>query len=113
MKKGILSLGLYLGLIVLFFSSHPVEAQTIQYENQVIEQIDVELGGGESTANFDTQAILSRIKTRQGDLFSHTDFDTDLKTLARNLTTSFLDWNPSGVKCILLSRYGQNRRYER
>lgn len=84
MKKGILTLGLYLGLLLVLFFSPVLEGQTIHYENLVIEDITIELGGGESTANFDTEAILSRIKTHKGDLFSHTDFDADLKTLARD-----------------------------
>ncbi len=82
MKRGLLlSLSIYFVFLLLFPCL--AIAQTVQYENQEIEQIDVELEGGASLANFDTQAILSRMKTRKGDFFSHTDFDADLKTLAK------------------------------
>jgi len=58
-------------------------AQTMHYENQVIEKIDIVIENLPSGTNFDVNAVLSRIKTRQGDVFSHIDFDNDLKTLAK------------------------------
>lgn len=69
-------------ILLLLLTWFGVEAQSIHYENQVIEKIEIvveNLCGG----SFDTASILSRIKTRQGDMFSHVDFDNDLKTLAK------------------------------
>lgn len=60
-----------------------LQGQTIQYENQVIDKIEVEVQNLPAGSNFDMKAVLSRIKTKQGDIFSHTDFDNDLKTLAK------------------------------
>src|SRR5262249_51948182 len=37
-----------------------------------------------SGANFDIEAVLARIKTRAGEMFSHAIFDNDLKTLAQD-----------------------------
>lgn len=56
----------------------------IQYENQPIEKVEVEVEHLPSSANFDRMSVLSRIKTHEGNLFSHTDFDNDLKTLAKD-----------------------------
>jgi outer membrane protein insertion porin family len=83
MIKKSLFCNVMLALLVLCFHWVNLEAQAIQYENQVIEKIDVEVQNLPSGANFDTKAVLSRIKTRQGDMFSHTDFDNDLKILAK------------------------------
>src|SRR3984957_9876322 len=70
-------------LALFFFAAHSLQAQVIQYENQVIEKIEVEVENVPSDSNFDKQAVLSRIKTQQGVLFSHADFDADLKNLAK------------------------------
>lgn len=59
-------------------------AQTMHYENQVIEKLDVVVEQLPSGADCDRAAILARIKTRAGDVFSHATFDSDLKTLARD-----------------------------
>ena len=61
-----------------------VNAQSVHFENQVIEQLDVVIENQPEGSCAEVQAILSRIKTRQGEHFSHLDFDNDLKTLARD-----------------------------
>lgn len=58
--------------------------QTFQYENQVIEKIDIEIVNLPAGSSFDVTAVTSKIKTRKGDLFSQNEFDNDLKTLAKD-----------------------------
>lgn len=60
-----------------FFS---LGAQTVTHENQIIGNIEIV---NETPAPLDTVAILAKMKTKQGDLFSHADFDNDLKALAQ------------------------------
>lgn len=74
---------LLLTFVVICLHWAALEGQSIQYENQVIEKIDVVVENLPSGSNFDCKAVLSRIKTHKGDMFSHTDFDNDLKTLAK------------------------------
>jgi len=62
----------------------PVAGQTISFENQLIEQIDISIATEDSDTPQDTGHILSRMKTREGDIFSQTDFDSDLKTLIQD-----------------------------
>src|SRR5271155_5648400 len=57
-------------------------AQATQYENQLIEKIEVVVENLPETANFDTNAVLKRIKTKAGEFFSQHEFDNDLKALA-------------------------------
>lgn len=56
----------------------------MHYENQIIEKIDLVVERLPSGADFDQAAVLARIKTRAGDMFSHATFDSDLKTLAQD-----------------------------
>lgn len=69
-------------LIAIAFASNTLYAQSLQYENQVIESIEVKAQG--PCEGFDESVILSRIKTRKGDIFSQVDFDNDLKTLSQD-----------------------------
>lgn len=71
-------------ILFLLAVSTAVNAQGVHFENQVIEQLDVIIENQPDGASGEVQAILSRMKTRQGDHFSHLDFDNDLKTLARD-----------------------------
>lgn len=59
-------------------------AQSLQYENLMIEKIDIEAVALAPGAPFDPNSVLARIKTRQGDVFSQNDFDNDLKNLAND-----------------------------
>ena len=60
-----------------------MNAQNVHFENQVIEKLDIVIENLPEGTCGDIPAILSKIKTREGDHFSHLDFDNDLKTLAR------------------------------
>jgi len=56
----------------------------VQYENQIIDEINVEVVNLSSDSNFDTDSVRARIKSKLGNPFSQMDFDNDLKTLARD-----------------------------
>lgn len=57
---------------------------SVQYENQIIERIDVEMMNLSANAPFDSKGIKARIKSKEGDRFSQIIFDNDLKTLAKD-----------------------------
>lgn len=69
--------------IVFVLCQASLFAQSMQYENQIIEKIDVVVEQLPSGADFDTAAVLARIKTHAGDMFAHITFDSDLKALAQ------------------------------
>ena len=69
-------------LIILCFS-YLGFTQSTQFENQIIEKLTVDIVNLPSGTDFDMTSVTSRIKTHEGDLFSQTDFDNDLKTLAQ------------------------------
>lgn len=55
----------------------------MQYENQVVERIDIEAANMPEGVPFDAAGVKARIKTRVGNPFSQTDFDNDLKSLVQ------------------------------
>ena len=57
------------------------QSQAIHYDDQPIEKIDVMVMNLPPEACFDSNSVLSRIHTKQGDVFSQTEFDSDLKIL--------------------------------
>lgn len=65
-------------LILLLALCSIANAQSVHYENQEIEKIEILIENGPQHAS----SILPRLKTREGTPFSHLDFDNDLKTLA-------------------------------
>ncbi len=66
--------------LFLIFTCSLLTASTPDYERQTVGNIEVILGT-DSNEIFNVQ---SRMKTREGDFFSQTSFDTDLKMLARD-----------------------------
>jgi outer membrane protein insertion porin family len=71
---------LFLGLFLLA-TPITLSAEPFCYENQIIEQVEVEMV--ESTCTPDVQeAIINRLKMHVGKPFSQSDFDLDLKLLA-------------------------------
>ncbi len=70
---------------ILFFCQSiccdSVSAQTSQYENQMIEKIDVTLVNVPSDAEADEAGVRARMKTKESGFFSQVDFDSDLKRL--------------------------------
>lgn len=65
-----------------FFIAVPLFGQT-QLENQIVEKINISLHTT-SGAVSDSRAVLSRMIIKEGSIFSQTDFDEDLKTLAKD-----------------------------
>lgn len=70
-------------LLILALSSIPAFGQILQYENQTIEKVEINVHT-RSGVICDTDAILARLRTQQGKLFSQADFDEDLKILAQD-----------------------------
>lgn len=65
------------------FRLHPVSAQTIQYENQIIDKVEIVVHTRLGVI-FDSNAVLARLSTKKGGFFSQADFDEDLKVLAQD-----------------------------
>ncbi|MBS4164997.1 Uncharacterized protein NEOC65_000043 [Neochlamydia sp. AcF65] len=80
-NKLILFLNIGFLLLVSGYSSN-LFGQPTPYENQKIEKIEILLQG--PCDHFEEDALLNRIKTRQGDFFSQTHFDNDLKILSQD-----------------------------
>lgn len=74
---------LLIALFLLAFLPYPLSGQTLQYENQVIEKVDI-IFHAKSGDSCDTQSIINRLRTKQGGVFSQADFDEDLKILAQD-----------------------------
>jgi outer membrane protein insertion porin family len=52
------------------------------YEGKKVGDIEINIQSTDSSANYDTRTIISRLKTRKGDPFSQLSFDSDLKLLS-------------------------------
>lgn len=68
-------------LLLLLVTSFPLWGQSLQYENQQIEQIDIQINSAASAGELNEDLVRSRMNTREGDFFSQTEFDNDLKRL--------------------------------
>lgn len=60
----------------------PIFSQTLQYEHQIVDKIQVDVANLPEGNCFDNASVTSRMKTRVGNVFSQVDFDNDLKELA-------------------------------
>ena len=69
--------------ILLLFSPQLITAQVLQYENQLIEKVEIIVHTHGGTV-CDTYNILNRLLTKKGAIFYQADFDEDLKTLAQD-----------------------------
>src|SRR5437868_2202581 len=73
-------------LLCLLLAYAPfISAQIIQYENRIVERIDITLLDNDPL--FNREAVLHMINTRERGYFSQVVFDQDLKTLAREFDT--------------------------
>lgn len=72
---------LFLFAFTCFFT--PALNAQLHYENQVVEKIEV-IFNTPSGTQIDSATVISRLKTKQGEIFSQADFDIDLKTLAQD-----------------------------
>lgn len=75
---------LFVAMAVFLCRFFLTEAANLQYENQVIERLDIEMMNMPPGAAFDASGIKARIKTKEGGLFFQTEFDNDLKALAKD-----------------------------
>ncbi len=71
-------------LLLLTMIAGNLFGESLQYERQIVEKIDVEMNNLPEGETFDPSNVLSRIKTQKGRLFSQTDFDNDLKNLVQD-----------------------------
>lgn len=69
-------------LIALLFCFCTTSGFSAQYDNQIIDEINIDVVNLSADSNFDINSVKSRIRTKVGSAFSHTDFDSDLKILA-------------------------------
>lgn len=70
---------LFLACALIFFNS--LSAAPLQFENMLIEKINIEILNLPSNDTFDATKVTAMMKTRQGGVFSQNDFDNDLKML--------------------------------
>lgn len=73
-------------LLILFLLAclpQHISGQVLQYENQVIDKVEL-IVHTRSGSVCDTNSVLSRLRIRQGGIFSQADFDEDLKVLAQD-----------------------------
>lgn len=79
-----LSLFLIISLALTWLQPTAAYCATIQYENQIISDIEITIGGAQGAEAYHNKIIREKMKTRAGQPFSQTHFDKDLKTLARD-----------------------------
>ena len=73
----------YIITLALCLLCNPLFGAGLQYENQPVEKIEIEAVNLPEGTPFDASSVKSRIKTREGNPFSQSDFDNDLKTLVQ------------------------------
>lgn len=69
-------------LLTLCIHLNFLEAQSPQYENKIIEKVDI-IFSTPSAEETDSKTVTSQMKTAEGRLFSQVEFDNDLKTLSK------------------------------
>ena len=74
---------IFLAFLTLSISSTTLFAEGMQYENQLIEGIEVVVEGNVTNPGFQEKLVRSRIKVRESDRFSQAEFDQDLKVLTQ------------------------------
>jgi len=72
-----------LALTFFLFSFSAIFAESIQFENKIIERIEI-VSDNSGVDDFDSSTARSKIKTKEGDHFSQSEFDGDLKVLSQN-----------------------------
>lgn len=70
-------------LFILSFSFNHLYGVVLQYENQPIEKIEIIASSLAGSGTCDVSGVKLRMKTKEGDMFSQVDFDTDLKMLVQ------------------------------
>ena len=79
-------LATYLSLIAFTslssLSSAFTSSSTVMFEECRIAEIDLQVEDLSTNTSFNPQIVLSKLKSKVGNIFSQADFDADLKTLA-------------------------------
>lgn len=73
----------FLSIFLLSFQFLSLFGQSPQYENKIIEKIQVVLNTP-SNEEFDAESVKLMLKTKEQDHFSQSEFDNDLKALSQN-----------------------------
>lgn len=73
---------LALCFVVLACGGSALTADAPQYETQIVSRLQVVIADAGTKIGGDTSAIAARLKTREGEFFSQTNFDADLKALS-------------------------------
>lgn len=68
-------------LICFLALSMQLFAEVIPYDSQLVDKVDITITNDPSSNG---EGIRSRLKTKEGKIFSQTDFDADLKLLAKD-----------------------------
>lgn len=86
MDKKRLTSTLYTLLILVASLATPqfVQSQYVQYEQQIVDGINIVIEAGSGATSFHEKNIRSKIKTRENQPFSQLYFDRDLKALAND-----------------------------
>lgn len=71
-------------LILTFFCTANAFAEDMQYDNQIIEHIEVVIMNQPEGSPCDAGAIIARIKSREASQFCQSEFDNDLKILSQD-----------------------------
>lgn len=71
-------------LITLLIGFSPYLLFAEQLENKTVERIDVLFVDESGETEYNPKYVLTKLRTRASDLFSQSDFDSDLKDLATN-----------------------------
>jgi outer membrane protein insertion porin family len=73
----------YIFILTLLCSTFYAEAASTHYEGKNVSSFVINLSNVPSDSYFDDNALLSRLKTKVSNPFSHIDFDEDLKVMAK------------------------------
>lgn len=70
-------------ILLICLSTDQCFGISLQHENQQIEKINIEGSNLDNSSTVDLSSIKTRLKTREGSVFSQSDFDNDLKMLVQ------------------------------
>lgn len=69
--------------LIFVLASNPLFADILQFEDHPVKKIDLIIHMPEG-AIFDSQPVLARMQTKEGNFFSQAEFDNDLKMLVKD-----------------------------
>lgn len=71
-------------IFLLAFPLHLAFGEILQYENQIIENVEIILHTKSGDVTDTNSPLLTRLRNQKGRIFSQTDFDEDLKILSQD-----------------------------